>query len=93
MWAILDAVAAVDADVGFIRFVVPEDGVDWARLRAAVAPYALPRLKDHPASLTGLEGVDWADLQAGRIRTRPTGNDDEAPLKATRGADPYGGLG
>jgi hypothetical protein len=31
MWAILDAVAAVDADVGFIRFVVPENGVDWAR--------------------------------------------------------------
>jgi len=93
MRAVLDAIAAMDADVGLIRLIVPEDGVDWARLSASVAAYALPRLQNYPPSLARLEGVDGADLQAGRIGTRPTGYDDESPLKAASRADPYGGFG
>jgi hypothetical protein len=78
--AVICAYAAMDADHRLVDFVIPENGVDHARILAITAPYALCFIKPNAASLARKERIGWTNLHTWRILAGTANHHNKASL-------------
>jgi hypothetical protein len=72
----------MDTNHGLVYFIVPENGIDDARIPAVAAPDAFGFIKLNPASFTWPECIGGTDLHARGVLTGPAHHYDESSFHA-----------
>jgi hypothetical protein len=81
--AVLDAVAAVDANHRFIGFIIPENSPDGAGVLAVATADAFSQVNPYPLPLFGFKGTRRAYLDTGWVLAGTADDNDKALLHST----------
>ncbi len=78
MGAVFDAVAAMDADHGFICFIIPENSPDGTGILAVTTADAFGQVNPYPFPFFKFKGTRWAYLDARWVITGAADDNDKA---------------